>query len=327
MANQEIEFADKKLEIINRNEDEDNDNSDSDNDDLIGDDKTINNSISEEVWDIIGKELKDFDESDMKMLKWASIEECIEFCYTYAKVKGFGVRKGTSVKSRTDGRLILKILVCHKQGVRCEKWNNLPTRRRVAKPISRVGCLARIQFKYHEQYKIWKVQKFHANIIMKWSFRKISDTDQVKISNMHNSGIAPNRMMRSFVNEAGSLENVGFIQKDLYNFVDKIKVLEQLIAAEDGYKPLTVITDRDKAMANAISKVLPEAKHRLWLWHLLRNVKLYDNIKFREGFMKCVDKCRSQTDFEKAWKELICKHDCQDKKWAKDLYEDKEKWA
>ncbi|KAL4278814.1 hypothetical protein GQ457_03G033600 [Hibiscus cannabinus] len=360
MADQEIEFADKKLKIINGNEDEDNDYSDSDNDDLIGDDKTINNFISEEIWNTIGKELKDFDESDMDMLKWASIEECIEFYYTYAKVKGFGVRKGTSVKSRTDGHLILKTLMCHKQGARCEKWNNLPTRRRVVKPISRVGCLARIQFKYHEQYKIWKVQKFHAehnhemvkpkHVPYIRSFRKISDANQVKISSMHNSGIAPNRMMQSFVNEASSLENVGFIQKDLYNFVDKIKreeakdgdaemvmaylyefgqvlvfdttykcnaynkpfvvlvgvnhhrntvvfgcalivnekedtyvwVLEQLIAAGDGYKPLTVITDRDKAMANAISK---------------------------------------------AWKELVCKHDCQDKKRAKDLYEDKEKWA
>ncbi|KAL4318602.1 hypothetical protein GQ457_18G013120 [Hibiscus cannabinus] len=372
MADQEIEFADKNLEIINRNEDEDNDNSDSDNDDLIGDDKTINNFISEEVWDIIGKELKDFDESGMDMLKWASIEECIEFYYTYAKVKGFGVRKEHN----------------------------------------------------HEM-----LNPTHVPYIR--SFRKISDADQVKISNMHNSGIAPNRMMQSFVNEAGSLENVGFIQKDLYNFVDKIKreeekdsdaemmmaylygkqeidpfffvrytrdekenlekifwcdgisridykefgqvlvfdttykcneynkpfvvlvgvnhhrntvpfgcalivnekedtyvwVLEQLIAAGDGYKPLTVITDRDKAMTNSISKVLPEAKHRLCLWHLLRNVKLYGNRKFHEGFMKCVDKCRTQTDFEKAWKGLVCKHDCQDKKWAKDLYEDKEKWA
>ncbi|KAL4319929.1 hypothetical protein GQ457_18G013090 [Hibiscus cannabinus] len=276
MADQEIEFADKNLEIINRNEDEDNDNSDSDNDDLIGDDKTINNFISEEVWDIIGKELKDFDESGMDMLKWASIEECIEFYYTYAKVKGFGVRKGTSVKSRTDGRLILKTLVCHKQGVRCKKWNNLPTRRRVAKPISRVGYLYNIVDKIKRE----EVKDSDAEMMMAYlyEFGQVLVFDTTYKCNEYNKpfvvlvGVNHHRNTVPFgcaliVNE----------KEDTY-----VWVLEQLIAAGDGYKPLTVITDRDKAMANSISK---------------------------------------------AWKGLVCKHDCQDKKWAKDLYEDKEKWA
>ncbi|KAL4346912.1 hypothetical protein GQ457_17G011700 [Hibiscus cannabinus] len=55
------------------------------------------------------------------------------------------------------------------------------------------------------------------------SFRKISELDKIKIKSMHNSGIAPNRMMWHFVNEVGSIENVGFILKDMYNFLDRIK--------------------------------------------------------------------------------------------------------
>ncbi|KAL4377675.1 hypothetical protein GQ457_02G036430 [Hibiscus cannabinus] len=276
MADQEIEFADKKLEIFNGNEDEDNDNSDSDNDDLIGDDKTINNFISEEIWDTIGKELKDFDESDMDMLKWASIEECIEFYYTYAKVKGFGVRKGTSVKSRTDGHLILKTLMCHKQGARCEKWNNLPTRRRVAKPISKVGYL----YNFVDKIKREEVKDSDAEMVMAYlyEFGQVLVFDTTYKCNAYNKPfvvlVGVNHYRNTVVFGCALIVNE---KEDTY-----VWVLEQLIAAGDGYKTLTVITDRDKAMANAISK---------------------------------------------AWKELVCKHDCQDKKWAKDLYEDKEKWA
>ncbi len=32
-------------------------------------------------------------------------------------------------------------------------------------------------------------------------------------------------------------------------------------------------------------------------------------------------------DFERAWKELIEKHQFEDKRWVQELYVDKEKWA
>ncbi|KAL4310833.1 hypothetical protein GQ457_01G049760 [Hibiscus cannabinus] len=452
--NQDTGTEDAKLKCYNHNEDDYKSGSDwendveeehcySDDDKHINNEKTVDYFIDENVWDKIGKELKDYDENDMDLLKWKTLEDCIEFYNTYAKVKGFGVRLGQSVKSRKDGHFISKKLLCRKEGHREEKWMNLPIRKKKEKPISRVGCQAHIKFRFDEQYQYWKVENFHAehnhemvkatHVSYIRSFRKISELDKIKIKSMHNSGIAPNRMMRQFVNEAGSIENVGFISKDLYNFLDRIKreevqdgdaetvmaylygkqesdpyffvsytrdecgnleklfwcdsisrndykefgqvlafdttykcnaynkpfvilvgvnhhqktvpfgcalvvnervdtyvwVLEQLIAAGDGYKPLTVITDRDKAMANAISKVLPEAKHRLCLWHIMRNIKQNgnNNNSFHDGFMRCADSCRTPKDFEQAWNELIDKHKVGEKRWVKELYEDKEKWA
>ncbi|KAL4303519.1 hypothetical protein GQ457_10G011920 [Hibiscus cannabinus] len=261
----------------------------------IHDEKTVDYFIDENIWDKIGKELKDYDENDMDMLKWKSIEDCIEFYKTYAKVKGFGVRMGQLVKSRKDEH-------------------------------------------NHEMVKPTQVPYMR-------SFRKINELDEIKIKSMHNSGIAPNRMMRNFVNEAGSSKNVGFISKDLYNFLDRIKreevkdgdaetVMAYLYGKKesdpffsDGYKPLTIITDRDKAMANAISQVLPEAKHRLCLWHIMRNLKSNGNKSFHDGFMRCADKCRKPMDFEQAWKELVDKHEVEGKVWVQDLYGVKEKWA
>ncbi|KAL4383302.1 hypothetical protein GQ457_15G015820 [Hibiscus cannabinus] len=391
----------------------------------IHDEKTVDYFIDENIWDKIGKELKDYDENDMDMLKWKSIEDCIEFYKIYAKVKGFGVRMGQLVKSRKDGHLVSKKMLCRKEGHREERWINLPDRKRKQRPMCKTGCEARIKFKFDEEYQYWKVEKFHAEHNLEMvkptqvpymrSFRKINELDEIKIKSMHNSGITPNRMMRNFVDEAGSSKNVRFISKDLYNFLDRIKreevkdgdaetmmayldeygnleklfwcdgisrtdykefnhvlafdttykcnaynkpfvvlvgvnhhrntvlfgcalvvhekedtyiwVLQQLIAAGDGYKPLTVITDRDKAMANAISQVLPEAKHRLCLWHIMRNVKSNGNKSFHDGFMRCANKCRTPMDFEQAWKELVDKHEVEGKVWVQDLYEVKEKWA
>ncbi|GMI72420.1 FAR1-related sequence 5 [Hibiscus trionum] len=67
-------------------------------------------------------------------------------------------------------------------------------------------------------------------------------------------------------------------------------------------------------MANAISRVLPGAKHRLCLWHIMRNVLSHMEQDFLDGFMRCAEMCRTPFDFESAWKELVEKHNVQGKK-------------
>jgi len=48
-------------------------------------------------------------------------------------------------------------------------------------------------------------------------------------------------------------------------------LLEQFLAAMKGKAPISVITDGDLAMRNAIKRVFPKSYHRLCAWHLLRN--------------------------------------------------------
>lgn len=67
--------------------------------------KTIDYFINEQLWDKIGKELEDYDANDMDMLRWNSLEDCIDFYSSYAKVKGFGVRKDTITRSRKMDKL------------------------------------------------------------------------------------------------------------------------------------------------------------------------------------------------------------------------------
>ena len=106
-----------------------------------------------------------------------------------------------------------------------------------------------------------------------------------------------------------------------------IWVLEQLVEAGDGQKLEMILTDGDKAMANAIKAVFPLACHRLCLWHLMRNARSHGGDKFVSGLIKCANKYRTPNGFEKGWAELVTYYEVKDKKWAIELYNDKEKWA
>ena len=44
-------------------------------------------------------------------------------------------------------------------------------------------------------------------------------------------------------------------------------VLEMLMEAMDGKRPISVVTDGDRAMRQAIKRVIPNCRHRLCSWH------------------------------------------------------------
>jgi len=77
-----------------------------------------------------------------------------------------------------------------------------------------------------------------------------------------------------------------------------ISVLEHLVEAGDGQKPKIVVTDGDEAMANAMKVVFPEARHRLCLWHLMKNVQPNGGSQFASDFIESVNKYRTPKDFE-----------------------------
>ncbi|XP_021768872.1 protein FAR1-RELATED SEQUENCE 5-like [Chenopodium quinoa] len=107
-----------------------------------------------------------------------------------------------------------------------------------------------------------------------------------------------------------------------------IWVLEPLNEAGGNVTPYIVVTNGDKAMAIAIEEVFPHVHHRLCLWHLMCNIKGHTNKRFCSSFMKCVDGARTPAEFEEAWEDLIKAYDAvRDKKWAQDLYNNKEKRA
>ena len=46
---------------------------------------------------------------------------------------------------------------------------------------------------------------------------------------------------------------------------------ETFLGAMSGKQPKTILSDQSAAMANAMGKVFPETKHRLYVWHIYLN--------------------------------------------------------
>ncbi|KAK2656035.1 hypothetical protein Ddye_009087 [Dipteronia dyeriana] len=62
--------------------------------------------------------------------------------------------------------------------------------------------------------------------------------------------------------------------------------------AMQGKCPITVVTDGDKAIREAIKLVMPGSIHRLCSWHLERNVQTnIGDSGFTQAFMNCMFRC------------------------------------
>lgn len=74
----------------------------------------------------------------------------------------------------------------------------------------------------------------------------------------------------------------------------------------EGRLLVSVITDGDLAMRNAIRRVFPNAHHRLCVWHLIRNVTSNTkDPKFLPKFKQCMF-CGFEVDeFEHRWAVVV----------------------
>ncbi|KAK9689570.1 hypothetical protein RND81_09G067800 [Saponaria officinalis] len=96
--------------------------------------------------------------------------------------------------------------------------------------------------------------------------------------------------------------------------------------------PISIFTDQDQAMSNAIEKVYPMSRHRLCLWHILQNAlshfgSLKKDPTFQRAFNKCLRGCFNETEFELAWNKMITDYGLQHDTWFKRLYGIRRKWC
>ncbi|XP_021852671.2 protein FAR1-RELATED SEQUENCE 5-like [Spinacia oleracea] len=85
-------------------------------------------------------------------------------------------------------------------------------------------------------------------------------------------------------------------------------LLEAFLESMGEKEHITIFTDQDQAMANAIEQVFPNTRHRLCLWHLQNNVvSRFGDLKadntFKDTFKKCLYRCYNEKEFETTWSE------------------------
>ena len=105
-------------------------------------------------------------------------------------------------------------------------------------------------------------------------------------------------------------------------------VLTALLEIMKGKQPLSVITDSDKAMRNAIKCVLPTARHRLCAWHLERNATTNVGCnEFTRAFKNCMFLDVDIPHFEDKWSRMVQEFGVEENVWVQKMYRKRTMWA
>ncbi|XP_074297649.1 protein FAR1-RELATED SEQUENCE 6-like [Silene latifolia] len=99
-----------------------------------------------------------------------------------------------------------------------------------------------------------------------------------------------------------------------------------------GKAPSVILTDQCKGIGKAVKDVFTTSKHRLCLWHMLRNAtkNLGKLPRFQEihiDLWKIVDDSADSDVFEEAWHHFVTKYGLQENNWIIDVFEKRYSWV
>ncbi|XP_004309848.1 PREDICTED: protein FAR1-RELATED SEQUENCE 5-like [Fragaria vesca subsp. vesca] len=105
-------------------------------------------------------------------------------------------------------------------------------------------------------------------------------------------------------------------------------LLRKFLDSMNGKMPKAVITDEDEAMHIEIRTVMPEARHRLCIWHIGQNanghLKLAKKLK---AFNRCIRKYQTVVQFDRLWQDMLDEFDLHDNDWINSMYEKRDKFC
>ncbi|KAJ4778775.1 FAR1-related sequence 5 [Rhynchospora pubera] len=110
-------------------------------------------------------------------------------------------------------------------------------------------------------------------------------------------------------------------------------LFETWLKAMYGKHPVSIITDQDHAMRNAIKIVFPNTVHRCCKWHVMRKAKeklasLYGlKPTFKTEMELVINYSSTVSDFETRWMAMIEKHKLKDNKHLNNMYEKRSEWV
>ncbi|XP_057445614.1 protein FAR1-RELATED SEQUENCE 5-like [Lotus japonicus] len=105
------------------------------------------------------------------------------------------------------------------------------------------------------------------------------------------------------------------------------------IEAMSGRKPMTILTDQDATIAEAINSVLPQTNHRVCVWHIYQDAfkqltrMSVESDSFVHDLSSCVFNHEEEEDFVNAWNALLGNYNLWDNEWLCEIYESRERWA
>ncbi|KAJ4702361.1 Protein FAR1-RELATED SEQUENCE like [Melia azedarach] len=147
------------------------------------------------------------------------------FYNSYARRIGFSTRVSVYQRSRRDGSIICRQIVCSREGFRRGGNENRCKRQRT---ITRVGCKAQMTVKKQSSGK-WAVSKLvkgHNHELVPpdkvhclRSHRHVSGPARSLIDTLQAAGMGPSGVMSVLIKESGGVNNVGFTKVDCQNYM------------------------------------------------------------------------------------------------------------
>ncbi|OMP12327.1 hypothetical protein COLO4_03304 [Corchorus olitorius] len=147
------------------------------------------------------------------------------FYNSYARRIGFSTRVSVYQRSRRDGSIICRQIVCSREGFRRDAGQHKSKRQRT---VTRVGCKAQITVKKQTSGK-WAVSKLvkeHNHELVPpdkvhclRSHRHVSGPARSLIDTLQAAGMGPSGVMSVLIKESGGINNVGFTKVDCQNYM------------------------------------------------------------------------------------------------------------
>ncbi|XP_020249425.1 protein FAR1-RELATED SEQUENCE 5-like [Asparagus officinalis] len=155
-------------------------------------------------------------------MEFSTHEEAYNFYNAYARLKGFGVRKGHTAWSRKKDAILSRIFVCDKEGFKSLKDKREDGRNVIRKFDTRCGCNARMVIGLDRSTEKWVVRKLNSKhnghplttptrVKKHYSHRTLHRAQSTKrlIDTLDNQGLRPSAICKvvdvAHGNEQGSL--------------------------------------------------------------------------------------------------------------------------
>ncbi|XP_058763969.1 protein FAR1-RELATED SEQUENCE 5-like isoform X2 [Vicia villosa] len=173
------------------------------------------------------KDIGEISDDDIRDMKFESEKKACEFYETYAEYHGFAVRRD-EIDRDFKKNIIMRQLVCNREGKRHKKHMLRVDRHRGPRPITRTGCLARLRVAYDVVTRSWRVVAFESAHNHKLTpqrfvhfipkYRRLSEADKALVDGLHTCGVRTCHILGFMLGQKGGHEDLGFIKKDLYNY-------------------------------------------------------------------------------------------------------------
>lgn len=110
-------------------------------------------------------------------------------------------------------------------------------------------------------------------------------------------------------------------------------VFKTWLSAMNGRPPVSITTDQDRAIKVAVHRVLPETRHCICKWHILRegqerlaHIYLAHPSLYGELY-SCINFSETIEDFESSWSSILGKYDLWKNEWLQAVYNARKQWA